>query len=31
VRGEVGTGLYWGNVRERGNFEELGVDVRIIL
>jgi hypothetical protein len=30
-RGEVRTGLYWGNLREGGHFEDPGVDGRIIL
>lgn len=30
-RREVRTGLYWGNLRERDNMEDLGVDLRIIL
>jgi hypothetical protein len=30
-RGEVHTGLWWGNLRERDNLEELSVDGRIIL
>jgi hypothetical protein len=30
-RGEFFTGLYWGNLRERGNLEDLGVDLRIML
>jgi hypothetical protein len=30
-RGEVCTGVYWGNLRERDNLEDLGIDLRIIL
>jgi hypothetical protein len=30
-RGEVHTGFWWKNLRERDNLKELGVDVRIIL
>jgi len=30
-RGEVHTGFWWGNLRERGHLENPGVDVRIIL
>jgi hypothetical protein len=30
-RGEVHTGFGWGNLRERGNLENLGVNGRIIL
>jgi len=30
-RGEVCTGLYWGNLRERDHWEDLDVDGRIIL
>ena len=30
-RGEVHTGIWWGDARKRGNFEDLGIDVRIIL
>jgi hypothetical protein len=29
--GEVHTGLWWGDVRERDHLENLGVDGRIIL
>jgi len=29
--GEVHTGIYWGNMRERGNLENLGLGRRIIL
>jgi len=29
--GEVHTGFGWGNLRERGHLENLGVGVRIIL
>jgi hypothetical protein len=29
--GEVHTGVWWGNLRERAHFEELGVDWSIIL
>jgi hypothetical protein len=29
--GEVYTGFWWGNLRERDHFEDLGVDGRIIL
>jgi hypothetical protein len=29
--GEVHTGFWWGNLRERGDLEELGVEGRIIL
>jgi len=29
--GEVYTGFWWGNLREIDNFEELGVEGRIIL
>jgi len=31
VRGEVYTGLWWGNVKERDHFVDPGVDGRIIL
>jgi len=31
MRGEVLTGIWWGNVRERGHLEDPGVDERIIL
>jgi len=30
-RGEVCTGFWWGNLRERNHFEDLGLDRRIIL
>ena len=30
-RGEVHTGFWWGNLRERDNLEDRGVDGRIIL
>jgi hypothetical protein len=30
-RGEVCTGFWWGNFRERDDLEDLGVDGRIIL
>jgi len=30
-RGEVYTGFWWGNLRERDNLEDLGIDGRIIL
>ena len=30
-RGEVFTGFWWGNLRERDHLEELGVDGKIIL
>ena len=30
-RGYVRTGFWWGNLRERGHFEDLGVNGRIIL
>ena len=30
-RGEVYTGLWWGNLKERDHLEGLGVDGRIIL
>jgi len=30
-RGEVHTGFWWGNLRERDHLEDLGVDRRIIL
>jgi hypothetical protein len=30
-RGELLTGIWRGNLRERGHLEELGVDERIIL
>jgi hypothetical protein len=30
-RGEVHKGIWWGNLRERDNFEDPGVDERIIL
>ena len=29
--GEVNTGFWWGDMRERGRLEDLGVDGRIIL
>jgi hypothetical protein len=31
VRGEVCTGLWWGNLRKRDHLLDLGVDGRIIL
>jgi hypothetical protein len=30
-RGEAYTGLWWGNLRERGHLEDPGADGRIIL
>ena len=30
-RKELHTGLWWGNLRERDHFENLGIDGRIIL
>jgi hypothetical protein len=30
-RGEVHTGLWWGNLRDGGHLDDLGVDGRIIL
>jgi hypothetical protein len=30
-RGEVHTGFWWGNLREMGHFEDIGVDRRVIL
>jgi hypothetical protein len=30
-KGEVYTGFWWGNLRERDHFEEPGADLRIIL
>jgi hypothetical protein len=30
VRGEVHTEFWWGNLRERGHFEDLGVDEIIL-
>jgi len=30
-RGERHTGFWWGNLKERGHVEDLGVDGRIIL
>ena len=30
-RGEVYTGFWWGNLRERDHLEDLGVDKKIIL
>jgi hypothetical protein len=30
-RGEVHTGLWWGNLKKRDNLEDLSVDGRIIL
>ena len=31
ARGEVRTRFWWGNLREKGHFEGLGLDGRIIL
>jgi hypothetical protein len=31
VTGEVHTGVWWGDLRDRGDPEDLGVDERIIL
>jgi len=31
VRGEVCTGVWWGNLREREHLEDTGIDRRIIL
>jgi hypothetical protein len=31
VAGEVHTGFWWGNLRERDNLEDLGVDESVIL
>jgi hypothetical protein len=28
--GEVYTGIWWGNLRERGHLDDLGIDGRII-
>jgi hypothetical protein len=30
-RGEVYTGFRWGNIRERGNLEDLGANGRVII
>ena len=30
-KGEVHTGLWWGNLMERGHLEDFGVDGKIIL
>jgi len=30
-RGEVHTGFWWGNLREKCNFEDVRIDGRIIL
>jgi hypothetical protein len=30
-RGELHTGFWWGNLKERAHLEDLGVDARIIL
>jgi hypothetical protein len=30
-RGNVHTGFWWGNLRERNQFEDVGVDGKIIL
>jgi hypothetical protein len=30
-REEVHTGFWWRNLRERGHFEEIGVDRKVIL
>jgi len=30
-RGEAHTGFWWGNRRERENFNDIGIDGRIIL
>jgi len=30
-RGEVHTGFWWGNLRERDRLEDLGINERIIL
>ena len=30
-RGEVHTGFWWGNLRERGHLEDLGIDGGVIL
>jgi hypothetical protein len=31
VRGKVYTGVWWGNLKQRGHFEDKGVDGKIIL
>jgi hypothetical protein len=31
IRGKVHTGLWWGNLREGNNFDDLGLDGRKIL
>jgi hypothetical protein len=30
-KGEVRAGFWWGNLRERGHWEDVGVDKRILL
>jgi hypothetical protein len=30
-RGEVHTGFWWGNLRERDHLEDLGIDENVIL
>jgi hypothetical protein len=30
-RGELHTGFWWGNLKERDNLEDLGVDERLVL
>jgi hypothetical protein len=30
-RGEVNTGIWWENLKEKDHLEDLGIDVRIIL
>jgi hypothetical protein len=30
-RGEIFTGFWWGNMKERDHLEELGIDERILL